>query len=301
MSFKPTSFAEDTDFERLVLGLLGTHRVPPAAPNAVYDIRGTRREIRIRLDEAMGGAHPREELRQSLRPLGFGAAYKTLDMLIEHVLRANGAPAGRLTFATKTGRLASRPAGIPVPLDARPELWDRIALVYERLQDARHAVTHRRAQAAANGDLEIYDDQRREIDIVTRDEITSFAAAVHAISELVINASDDSRLANTVAWHLNALHSRHGLTQLQATDPNAGRRVLQAELASLSGGRLRFDVAQARETIEHQPAPMFWDLELYAGGHKFVGRWDEVPVNNEATYEFEPASPPPWLTEELAM
>jgi hypothetical protein len=51
--------------------------------------------------------------------------------------------------------------------------------------------------------------------------------------------------------------------------------------------------------IERQGEPSLWGLELYAGGRLFVGRWEDVPDRSADTFEFDPAFPPPWLTEHL--
>jgi hypothetical protein len=95
-------------------------------------------------------------------------------------------------------------------LDARRDRWDRLAKSYVALQQARHAATHRRAQATQAGDLEIYDEQAKLIEVVSSDEIDAFAAAVHAAAELVIEGSHDERRLKIVASHLNGLQARHG-------------------------------------------------------------------------------------------
>jgi hypothetical protein len=301
VTFNPAEFADDTDLERLVLERLGTHRVRVADPHAIYDRRGKAGgwNTTVRVGMVEEGIGPREELRRSLRPLGFAAAYKVLDMLVEHVLQANGAGTARLTFQQKTRSLRRRPTNLPVPLDTHPGLWDRLAALYARFQEPRHAVTHRRAQATAAGDLEIYDDGRQLVDTISNTEIESFAAAVHTAAELVIDARDDSRRANIAAWHLNTLRSRHALAVLPATDPNAHRRLLEMDLIELGGGCLRFEVARAREIVDHQPKPSLWDLRLHAGGRVFVGHWEEVPDQFATLLDFHPASPPTWLSEEV--
>ncbi len=295
MTFNPADFADDTAFERFALDHLGTHRVRVAEPKYIYDRRG----ITGKLGMAEEGTGPREELRHSLHPLGFGATYEVLDMLVEHVLRANDPAAGRLKFEEKKKALARRPRTLPAPLNARPELWDRLAALYTVLLKARHALTHRRSQATRAGDLEIFDDGSRLVDTITSAEIGPFAAAVHAVAELVIDARDDSRRANIAAWHLNALQLRHRLALLPSTDPNAHRRLLVTDLVDLGDGRLRFEVACAREIIEHQPKPSLWDLRLHAGGRVFVGHWEEVADQSAAALDFHPATPPAWLSEEL--
>lgn len=245
------------------------------------------------------GTRLREELRHSLCPLGFGAAYKVLDMLGEHVLRAKPTVTGRLTFQQKRKDLAGRPSTLPLPLDARPELWDRLAALYTALGNARDAVTHRRFQVTQAGDLQIFDCSRQLVDTITSAENEYFVAAVHAVAELVINACDDSRQASIVAFHLNALQSRHGLPLLPATDPNVHRWLLEIDLVNLGDGRLRFEAARARDIIEHQPKPSLWDLRLHAGGRVFVGRWEGMADQSAAALDFQPATPPAWLSEEL--
>jgi hypothetical protein len=298
VTFAPVDFAEDTDFERFVLDRLGTHRVRPVEPDAIHDVRGLPGSVTIKVGAVVAGAGLREELRRTLHPVGFGAAYKVLDMLVEHVLRANGASAVQLTFKNKTQTLAKRPRVLPVPLDGQPDLWDRLSRLYVNLQQGRHAVTHRRAQATAAGDLEIYDDARRLIETIANADIGAFAAAVHAVAELVIDAHDDPRRISIAAWHLNALRARHRLRVLPASDPNAGGRLLIMNLERLGDGRLRFDVDRARQTVDGQ-VPSVWDLQLHGGDRVFVGRWDDLPDRAASTVDFHPASPPKWLSEEI--
>jgi hypothetical protein len=298
VAFAPVDFAEDTDYERFVLDQLGTHRVRPVEPGAIHDVRDASGHTTLKVGMVEAGAGLREELRRTLHPVGFGAAYKVLDMLVEHVLRANGASGVQLTFKNKTQTLAKRPRVLPVPLDGQPDLWDRLSRLYVNLQQGRHAVTHRRAQATAAGDLEIYDDARCLIDTIVSADIGAFAAAVHAVAELVIDANDDHRRISIAAWHLNALRARHSLLVLPASDPNAGARLLVMNLQRLSDGCLSFDVDRARRTIDGQ-VPSVWDLQLHGDDRVFVGRWDDLPDQPATTVDFHPVSPPKWLSEEI--
>jgi hypothetical protein len=301
VSFSASEFAEDTELERFVLKLLGAHHIRVAEPSATHDMRGrvggVGGNIYVKVGAAVAGGAAREELVRSLRPLVFGAAYKVLDLLVEHVLRADGAGPGRLTFQRKSAILARRPSQLPVPLDSHPDLWDRLAEIYKALQEARHAVTHRRAQATAEGDLEIYDDRRQISDTVASHEISCFAAAVHAMAELLIDGQTDARRFNIVAFYLNVLQPRHGLAFLIATDPNAGRRLLIMDLVALPDGKLRFDTSVAKEFVAGQ-VPSVWDLELHGDERVFVGYWEAVRYH-EGPVDFHPALPPPWLSEEV--
>jgi hypothetical protein len=304
MAFSPSDYSDDTAFERLVLERLGVHRIRIDNPGAIVDVRGQPpggpKTISVTVIATMG-AGSRDELLQSLRPLAFGAAYKVLDLLVEHILRTNGAPIGKLTFVYKAKAVKQRPAVLPVPLDAHLNLWDRIAALYKAYDDARHAVTHRRAGATAQGDLEIFNNQRRRTDVIASNEVASFAAGIHAVAEAVIEAASDGRRLGILRWHLNALASRHGLPELaSAMNPNAGRRLLEMDLAQLEGGRLRFDVLHAKEVVDSQQAS-FWDLRLHLGDERavFVGRWEAVTDHN-APIDFDRSAPPDWLSEQVA-
>ena len=296
MTFNPFDLADDTDFECFVLDLLGTHRVGVTEPKYIYDKRG----ITGKLGMAEEGTQARERLRRSLHPLEFGAAYKVLDMLVQHVLRANGVAAGHLRFKHKTKALERRPSTLPAPLDSRPELWDRLAALYTTFQEARHAVTHRRCQSTAAGDLKIFDKEHQLVDTIVSAEIGFFAAAVHVVAELVVGACDDNRRANMAMWYLNKLQSRHCLPPLPSTDPDVDRRLLVRDLVALRDGRLRFEVARAKEIIDRQPKSSLWDLRLHAGDRIFVGHWEEVEDQSAAALDFHPALPPAWLSEELS-
>jgi hypothetical protein len=297
--FRPADFADDTDFERFVLATLGTHRADVRRPSTTHNLRGPRNNIIVAVGAVVAGAGAREELRQSLRPLVFGAAFKVLDMLVEHVLRANGRGPGRLSFEVKRRALSGqqRPA-LPIALEAAPELWDRLAKLYVAFEEARHAVTHRRAQATAEGGLEVYDDGRRAVDTLTNSELEAFAAAVYLTAELVIHGQPDTRRANIVAWHCNALGARHGLPLLPVPDLLDVSRLLVMDLIPIDGGCLRFDVKRAREAVEGQ-VPSLWDLALYAGDRVFTGRWEDVPDHDANAFDFQASSPPAWLSEQL--
>jgi len=302
MSFSTSDFADDTDFERFVVGRLGTHRVRvPEEPGRIVHLernpRGGGKSIEASGGASIGGRRV-EEFRASLQPVGFGAAYKILDMLVEHVLGGNGIAARRTSFTRKNALVAQRPRTLPRPLDSHPDAWDAMAKLYVAFQEGRHAVTHRKAQVSPAGDLEVYDDQRQLTDTVSVDEIAAFAAAIHIVAELIIEGADDDRRIQMVGWHLNKLHVRHGLPALSATDPTAGRSLLKADVTEVEG-RLRFDVAEAREAIAQQGSS-FWDLELLDGERRvFVGRWEDVPNHSASSFDFDPIAPPDWLTEQV--
>jgi hypothetical protein len=295
MPFNPADFAADTEFERSVLDCLAILNIRVPEPKYIYS---DKKGIIGKIGMAEEGTGPREELRVCVRPLLFVASYKVLDMLVEHVLKANTAPSGRLTFEWKRRNVASRPGMLPTPLNNYLTLWDCLVKLYEVFADARNAVTHRRFKVTGAGALEVYDDSRNLVGMITSVENQSFSAGIHATAELVINGQSDRRRTNIAGFYLNTLQQRHGQPLLPATDPNAHRWRLEIGLAEVGDGRLRFDLASAREIIDRQPKPSLWDLRLNGGGRVFVGFWEEVPDDLASAVDFDPTMPPAWLSPE---
>jgi hypothetical protein len=55
--------------------------------------------------------------------------------------------------------------------------------------------------------------------------------------------------------------------------------MLVMELEELDDGRVRIDLARAREAINHQQGPSIWSLKLRATGaqREFDAFWEDVP------------------------
>jgi hypothetical protein len=296
MAFSPADFAADTDFERFAIERLGTHRVRPADPGATFDVRGGTRHIAVAVGSAVSGSGALEAFRESLAPLSFGAAYKVLDKLVEHVLWDNGS-SGRLRFDQKTQ--ATPPSRLPAPLDIHRPLWESLYALYVEFADARHAVTHRRASVGGAGDLVVHDDSGTQTDTLTATELTAFSAAVHATAELVIDASGDARRVNIVEWYLDQLQPRHRLPLLGAADVTAGSRLLLIDVAEAQGV-MTLDLRRAREVVAGQPSTGVWDIRMYDNAsHVYVARWEDLPPDGD-TFQFRREALPDWLTEQVS-
>jgi hypothetical protein len=221
-------------------------------------------------------------------------------MLVEHVLRANGVKKKRVPFAEKSKKLKKiQPAALPVPLDSDPEVWHQLGALYDAFQDARHAVTHRRAGTSQAGDIEVFSDQRVREDSITRDEIRDFAGAVHGAAELMIEQARDDRRLDFVRGHLNALAHRHGRSLYAVAAPGDDHRLLKAHLEDLQDDRFVIEMTRIREVIELQPETAYWTIELYSDDRLFVGHWEEIPGRDQDSVDFDAANPPSWLTEEI--
>jgi hypothetical protein len=299
MSFVVADFADDTAYERFVLTTLGERPTRPEPPSATIHLESDPHAVSATVYAISGiagsGRHAVTILKASLRLVAFGAAYKTLDVMVEHVLRANGASASRLTFAAKTAALANRPQQLPAPFDTYPELWDRLAGLYVAYDEARHVVVHRRAEITPAGDLNV-EKGGRTIDTVPADEFAAFIAAVQGAADLVIDASVDTRRHGVVAAHLNDLGVRHGMPPLVAIDPGVTSALVISDLAAPDPGHLRIDVRGLRDAISKQGHATF-DLQLSGGGQTFTCRWEDLPNHDAEFFDFDPKERPSWLRE----
>jgi hypothetical protein len=134
--------------------------------------------------------------------------------------------------------------------------------------------------------------------MISADDVTAFAAAIHAAAELVIDASSDARRVNILEWYLDQLQPRHDMPVLGAADVTAGSRLLLIDLAE-ADGVMTLDVARAREVIAAQPQTGTWDIEMYDKDSRvFVARWEDVPGNGD-TFQIRPESLPEWLIEQV--
>ena len=227
--------------------------------------------------------------------MSFGARYKVLDQLVEHVLRADGVT-GRLTFKEKLKQAA--PVVLPVPLDTRRDVWDRLFALYRGYADARHAVTHRRATVAAAGGVTVHDDHGVATDTVSADEVAAFAAAVHAVAEMVIDGTADTRRMGIAEWYLDRLQERHGLPIFGARDVTAGTRLLIVDLRD-EDGFLVLEMAAPREIVAGQEVPTAWDVQMHDTHNRvFVARWKDLPACGE-TFRFRPEALPEWVAEQI--
>ena len=104
--------------------------------------------VGLTLDEAVN--------RLGMLPLCFGAAWKIVDLLLEHALEADGITPKRgvrWTIVEKTEH-ARAMRGRANPLSGDREIWERILGVYATLEETRNSLVHRTAVFdAASGSI----------------------------------------------------------------------------------------------------------------------------------------------------
>lgn len=151
MSFSLREFDEDTSSELFVLSLLGSRRIRVPGTERVYHLednpRGGRSRSALVGIGAAGASPAAMSAYRGLDAIAFLTAFKVLDLLVEHVLRANDGPTARPGFKTKIKWLQQNTArSLPTPLDVRRGVWDRLVVLFcelARLRAWRHRASSR--------------------------------------------------------------------------------------------------------------------------------------------------------------
>ena len=290
-------FEEDTAYERFVLDAIATAGQPPQpTPPPRDDLRGGGLSMFRHASDWLAADSVAQAIGR-FRPLGFGAAYKVIDVLVELVMRLNGAPCpkGRWTFAEKQKYVkASRPARLPIPLQVPRSHWPRIMGLYGAFLEPRHALVHRRATVQPDGALAAVYRSGQSVPSVSKDEQDAFVQLTREVASAVINADAGRRRRGRIAWNLDLLYRHHGQRRLGARKPRAAIREILVNLDPVGPGRWRLDGNLVHTHLRTQgEAPIDADLIAYTtDGTACRAICDEVPA---ALIEFNEADPPDWL------
>jgi hypothetical protein len=295
-------FDEDTAYEYLVLTTLysALQTVRGGETEARDDIRGAHKHFTRGLSASLGAG----AVEAAIKPfsgLVLGAAYKVLDLTVEVVMVLNGVSrsGGRWTLAEKQAlvRRKEAPSRFPIPLDSTPELWPRLAALYDRLLEPRHALVHRRVDVDGEGNLRPYNKSGRPLPPVSAAQVESFALAMGQLRESVVERDSGVRRINSLVWHLDALDELHGLGKVGAEQPQNVRTV-EDNLEPAGEDRWRINVQRITDHLVSQGGPRFADLVLQGrreGGDVFYGaRYEELP-DTQNPIEFADSDLPPWL------
>jgi hypothetical protein len=297
-------FEEDTAYESLVLTSLSDVRqmVLGRETEARDNIRGANISSVRAVSDTIGAGAASAAV-EPFRGLVFGAAYKVLDLAVELVIGLNlpAKSGSRWTMTRKQDfvRTTPGPPILPAPLDGASWLWSRLAVLYDRLLEPRHALVHRRVTVDADGNLKPHDRDGRALAPISAPQIESFALAMYELREAVIGEDGSARRLNALRWHLDALDDLHGLPKLGASEPARNMRIIEDDLERLGDEGWRIDVEKIANHLALSGSPPFADLVLRApreaeGDLFFGARYEELPPNRSAI-EFSEADLPTWL------
>lgn len=273
----------------------------PRQPLGVVGVRGGQRHFERGVHDSLSVGRIADLLGR-FSPLVFGAAYKVIDLLVEMVRRLNHEPPcpyGRWSSKRKHEYVRKgMPALLPAPLHRHLDHWSRVAALYERFGEHRHALVHRRAEVLEDDSLTGTDPSGSSLSPVSAAEQEAFAQLAQLLAAAVIAGAEDARLRNSLAWQLDALDGHHRLGLLGAHRPPDVIRQVVVDLERLDAGRWRLlDGASVHEHLRAQDEePLNADLEAHAkdDGQEAIceGQCIDVP---DAVVDFDEGHPPSWL------
>jgi len=288
-------FDEDTRYERHVMDVL----FDAMASFEGREVQGSRVDLRkpgAVIVEASGGISlrrdPRPDMVALLRPLVAGAAFKTIDHVVELAKEVRCGPSGRLFFTAKIRFVGASEFALPPPLDGDSAMAQRVARLYVALQDVRHSVVHRRVGHHPDGTVVPYDEGGGSLSPVTPQELDALVHLASGIAAAVVNGTVDERQSNALRWHLDQLARLHRLGSLNAERHQATPRPILA-LLNVEGGRLFPDV-EAVSSYVAKAAPSSFTPVTFRSEEGFSVT-TTLRVLPDATEGFLPDSPPAWV------
>jgi hypothetical protein len=292
-------FEEATAYDRLMLEtMVGADLLLRQLPStSIDDLRGHSRVFE-RTGGVSLGAGARTTLLHELSPLLFVTAWKVIDLIVELVKESDAGkapPARGWPIKRKVSFVRTKPGRLPEPFVSHPSFWRCLAKLYERLEEPRNAIIHRRFRRSPTGSVIPYGTKQRPLRTITFNEVRALVLASYGIAEELVVGRCDPRRCGAISWQLDQLR---GITRLVPTTTSGppSLRVVRVNLEP-AGRRWRLNLKQVREHIASQNyAGGFADIEAYRPGGKLVcrGRLEDAP-EGEDIEEFPASTPPSWL------
>jgi hypothetical protein len=140
----------------------------------------------------------------------FGAAWKILDILIEHALRNMARAKKYYKISEKVEKVRAGVVSVQ-PLAGDPDLWARVRGAYVGAEEYRHSIVHRRVTTGPNGEF----IGRYKNDVPLRglavDEQMAFCRVVQRVAACVISGDVSERERRAIGAELDRISALTGL------------------------------------------------------------------------------------------
>lgn len=283
-------FLTDIAFERFALREF-CHQPGQTSGPLVIDLRGPNRRLSSSVT-SIAFASDSGRLRSAMASLAFGAAWKVIDLMIEHALIAVAPPSrGRVTIKSKADFATNNRSDLLVAVP-HADLVTRLAELYRATVDLRHALTHR--SVTYQGDL--LSDGTTSMSL---DSIDAFAHVALSTADIVASSvgTIDQRTFLDIAHWLNLLGALHGQSPIPNAQP---RREIPLVLVA---AQQRDDGAWVVNTKSAMAGAMgvlstarWFDAEIHfpdASHAPLRIQLDAAPVDDAVVVT--PGSPPGWI------
>jgi hypothetical protein len=269
-----SEFEDETAWERSVIALT-VPLMPLVASGADVDLRT--RDISIAVSSAVNGSEAIEELRNSLLPLIFGAAWKILDLALELALALGGLypqKGTRWTITEKSQHALAKSGRLPGFVNSAP-LWRSLGSLYAGTREIRHALVHRRVQVEpSTRELRAFDSNGTPLPVLSYEEQLAFCRIAQRLARAVCAGELIPRAESDLLGQLAILQRHHGVA---ITSKAAARPPVRVIDSFPSSGVIDVPwyLAAGQATF---PGAHFVDVELHlADSRVLAGELDTAP------------------------
>ncbi len=186
--------------------------VPTASDGSarvVIDVAADRADVAIGVTDVLGATPSSCIELLAIRPLLVGAAWKTLDLLLEEALLQGGFTPSSNRGWTIDSKAKRARAGDAKPTAIGMQAWRALMRTFAWTVDIRHSLVHRRAHTTPSGELVAVDRAGNAVGSLTVEEQEALARAALRAAELVIGATVDNRVEADLVRQLGVLSRLH--------------------------------------------------------------------------------------------
>jgi hypothetical protein len=239
------------------------------------------------------GEERRDELRNRLLPLLFGAAWKILDLALELAFAQAGLASEngkRWRIDEKSRHVAAHSGSLP-GLSTETDIWHALGSLYAQTIEIRHALVHRRVHVDFSTlELTGYSSNGDNLFPLSYDEQMAFCRLAQRVRQTITEGKLRPRIEADLRAQLAALQRHHGVAMPSNASNKPPVRVID-DLPESGQIDVPHLLSKARTTFQWA---QYVDVKLeLEDGRRLVGELESAP---QGIVTVDPAAPPDWLS-----
>ena len=272
---------DEADYESWLLRQFASRRMRgKGLSNGVFRVyRNRRPEHHMHISGSLGlGVGSERGAWSAAAPLGFVAAYKVLDVIVQWILEENKQ---RLClksvpwkFSEKVEVLTNRGSDIILPsfLDSDRDVASRVLALYKELLCFRNTIVHGHQFSTSRGGLTVSDRDKKPRELtLTAAEMALLLESVLVVAEVLAGVATAGKYTmSRLRYSLDQLSHAHGLPVVGGAGPAVHKVML---LVDEEDGSFPADLAYLREQLARKGADNGSFVDLW-----IVGVVDGTPV-----------------------
>lgn len=281
-------FEEEIAWERAVLSM-AVPLMPLESLGDNLDLRTNRVTVHVGSTLSFNS---NTNLRDSLLPLFFGAAWKILDLCLELALSNTDIDpdqGNRWSIQRKSQLVLSHSGNLPIS-NMDEQIWEICGSLYANTEEIRHSLVHRRVRVdPSTYELIAVDSEGISLEAISYQEQWAFCIFAQRIAQVITEGIMSARIKTEIQSQITKLQRIHGfdIQGLNKTTPPIGI----ADNFPINGQiDIPYYLNRAKNTF---PEATYFDLWLYLeDGRILKGELESAP---EETISIDINDLPDWL------